>query len=120
MWISSKIKLKQNSRMAEKGSVTLSKSMMEAGSTISKRDIESYAPYGYQSKAPVGQEVMLMPSSSGQVMIGALSKNDDLESGEIRLSSLGGATIVLKNDGTIMLNSLVIDENGVIKNDIQN
>lgn len=114
MWISSKMKSKATKQFGEKGSVTLSKNHLEAGATMSKRDMECYAPFGYQSKAPVGQEVMLIPSSTGQVVIGSLSDAKDLESGEIRICSQGGATILLKNDGTIMLNSLVIDRDGVI------
>ena len=37
--------------------------------------------------------------------------------GEIKISSKGGATIILRNDGSIELNSLVIDRNGVIMDD---
>lgn len=116
MWISKMISKDNKEQKAEKGSVTLSNASLEAEATVKTRDISSYAPYGYQAKMPVGEEVMLLPSSDGQVVIGSKATNPNLEGGEIRLRSLGGATIVLKNDGSVVINSLVIDKNGVIKN----
>ena len=50
-------------------------------------------------------------------MLGALSKDEDIESGEVKISSLGGAYIILKNNGDIVLNGLVIDSRGVIQNE---
>lgn len=115
MWMSKMLAKNENVRTAEKGSVTLSSDILEASGTVKTRDIESYAPYGYQSAPPVGEEVMLLPSSDGQVSLGSKVSCSQLEAGEIRLCSKGGASIVLKNDGSVVINSLVIDKNGVIK-----
>lgn len=116
MWISRRLRDAISEPRAEKGSIILANSdSVEAGGTVATRDVQSYLPYGYMSKPPVGQEVMLLPSTDGQVLIGAKA-DCRVESGEVVISSLGGAKIQLKNDGTIVLNSLVIDKNGVIQN----
>ena len=117
MWMSKNISAgkQSESERAEKGCVTMSSTQLEAGSTVINRGIESYAPYGYQCSMPVGEDVMIIPSDNGQAVIGVLSKlSRHLAVGEIKISSKGGATIILRNDGSIELNSLVIDRNGVI------
>ena len=117
MWMSKCLSNRQKSTVPEKGKVTLSSGQLEAGSTLMSRGIESYAPYGYQSNPPVGESVMIIPSNNGQAVVGALCRVESLEAGEIRLSSLGGAEILLKNDGSIVLNGLVINKHGVIENE---
>lgn len=117
MWMSKCLSERQKSSTPEKGKVTLSSGQLEAGSTLMSRGIESYAPYGYQSNPPVGESVMIIPSNSGQALVGTLCKAESLETGEVRLSSLGGAVILLKNDGSIVLNGLVINKYGVIENE---
>lgn len=117
MWISRRLRQATTQPKAERGSVILANDNgLEAGGTISTRDVSVYQPYGFSSVPPVGEEVMLLPSSDGQVVIGAKSSNS-CDAGEVVITSLGGAKIMLKNDGTIVLNSLVIDKNGVIVND---
>ncbi len=116
MWMSKMISKYEQNQKAEKGSVTLSDRCIETDGTVKARNIESFAPYGYQTVPPVGEEVMLLPSSHGQVIIGSKSENSDLESGEIKISSKGGASIILKNDGSVMINSAMIDKNGVMIN----
>lgn len=120
MWMSKNmVRSKQSeNEKAEKGCVTMSSNQLETGSTVISRGIESYAPYGYQCSMPVGEDVMIIPSDNGQAVIGALSNpSKHLAVGEIKISSKGGATIILRNDGSIELNSLVIDRNGVIMDD---
>ena len=83
MWLSKKMSGKISQQRAEKGMVTLSdNSSWEAGSTVSARDLPKYAPYGYISSPPVGEEVIIVPSSDGQVALGVKQKNESLESGE--------------------------------------
>lgn len=120
MWMSKNmVRSKQSeNEKAEKGCVTMSSNQLETGSTVISRGIESYAPYGYKCSMPVGEDVMIIPSDNGQAVIGTLSKpSKRLAVGEIKISSKGGATIILRNDGSIELNSLVIDRNGVILDD---
>lgn len=116
MWLSKIISKGNDYQKAEKGIVTISgKNQMEIGASASSREVKNYAPYGYNSVPPVGQEVLLMPSSDGQVVLGSKSRLQALESGEIKISSQGGASIILKNDGTVVINTMVIDRNGVIR-----
>ena len=117
MWMSKRIVATSEKEFAEKGKVTLSDNQLEAGATVTRRNIDSYAPYGYKSVPPVDEDVIMLESNDGVVVLGALSKDEDIESGEVKISSLGGAYIILKNNGDIVLNGLVIDSRGVIQNE---
>lgn len=117
MWMSKRIVATSEKEVAEKGKVTLSDNHLEAGATVTRRNIDSYAPYGYKSVPPVDEDVIMLESNDGAVVLGALSKDEDIESGEVKISSLGGAYIILKNNGDIVLNGLVIDSRGVIQNE---
>lgn len=117
MWMSKRIVATSEKEVAEKGKVTLSDNQLEAGATVTRRNIDSYAPYGYKSIPPVDEDVIMLESNDGAVVLGALSKDEDIESGEVKISSLGGAYIILKNNGDIVLNGLVIDSRGVIQNE---
>ena len=117
MWMSKRIVATSEKEVAEKGKVTLSDNQLEAGATVTRRNIDSYAPYGYKSVPPVDEDVIMLESNDGAVVLGALSKDEDIESGEVKISSLGGAYIILKNNGDIVLNGLGIDSRGVIQNE---
>lgn len=117
MWMSKRIVATSEKEVAEKGKVTLSDNQLEVGATVTRRNIDSYAPYGYKSVPPVDEDVIMLESNDGAVVLGALSKDEDIESGEVKISSLGGAYIILKNNGDIVLNGLVIDSRGVIQNE---
>lgn len=117
MWMSKRIVATSEKEVAEKGKVTLSDNQLEAGATVTRRNIDSYAPYGYKSVPPVDEDVIMLESNDGAVVLGAMSKDEDIESGEVKISSLGGAYIILKNNGDIVLNGLVIDSRGVIQNE---
>jgi hypothetical protein len=117
MWLSEIMAKSQSSDKAEKGIVTLSSGGdLEIDSSVNSRSVNSYSPYGYTCATPVGEEVIVIPSSDGQATLGVKSDCSSLESGEVRIMSKGGACIILKNDGSVIINSLVIDKNGVIKN----
>ncbi|WP_288529374.1 hypothetical protein [uncultured Eubacterium sp.] len=117
MWMSKRIVATSEKEVAEKGKVTLSDNQLEAGATVTRRNIDSYAPYGYKSVPPVDEDVIMLESNDGAVVLGTLSKDENIESGEVKISSLGGAYIILKNNGDIVLNGLVIDSRGVIQNE---
>ena len=119
MWMSKRIVATSEKEFAEKGKVTLSDNQLEAGATVTRRNIDSYAPYGYKSVPPVDEDVIMLESNDGAVVLGALSKNEDIESGEVKISSFGGAYIILKNNGDSVLTGLVIDSRGVIQNELQ-
>lgn len=118
MWISKMLSSNSTDEKAEKGRVIANADgKMEAGSTMFSKNISGYAPYGYQACVPSGEEVIILNSTDGQVALGTKAVSaEELENGEIKISSKGGANIILKNDGSVIINSLVIDKNGVIKN----
>lgn len=118
MWISRMISSKTSDEKAEKGRVISNyDGNMEIGSSLLSKSISEYTPYGYNVSVPIGEEVIIVNSTDGQVALGTKSDaSARLENGEIKISSKGGASIILKNDGSVVINSLVIDKNGVIKN----
>ena len=120
MWISRKLAESGGSERAERGFVSMSsQGRLEAGSSVNSRDIESFAPYGYSANIPVGEEVILVPSSAGQVALGTKAAPRDIETGEIKIVSAGGASIHLKNDGSVVINgSFVIDSEGRSENEL--
>lgn len=116
MWLSKMIANNSDEAKAERGMVTISnENETEIGASVLSRAVSSYAPYGYNAVAPVGEEVILVPSSDGQVSLGTKIDVNSLDNGEIKISSKGGATIVLRNDGTIAINSMIINKEGRIQ-----
>ena len=93
-----------------------SSDVLEVGSSVNSRNVGSYMPYGYSTSVPSGEEVILVPSTDGQVALGTRVKDDSLEEGEIKISSKGGASIVLKNDGRVIINgTYIINAQGVVQ-----
>ena len=114
MWISRKLAYESGSERAERGYVSMSShGKIEAGSSVNSRNIESFSPYGYCANIPAGEEIILVPSNDGQVALGVRSAAQPIEAGEIKIVSAGGASIHLKNDGSVVINgSFVIDREG--------
>lgn len=79
------------------------------------RNLRVVAPYGIQTKPVVGSTVALLPLSSGEyLLLGAVGEDNALQAGELRLQNSAGATILLKSDGSISLNGLIISSDGQI------
>ena len=117
MWLSKAVNRNAADNRAQRGSVTISGSAeIEAHTGGNTKNMETFTPYGYTCSAPVGEEVAVVPSSDGSIALGTKCRAETLESGEVMITSLGGAVIYLKNDGSVVINSLVIDRNGVIQN----
>ena len=72
------------------------------------KNINQCAPYGIESVAPVGQRAVVLPLDFGDVALGVVSSTSGLEQGEIRIRSMGGAEILLKNSGEVIINGTVI------------
>lgn len=116
MWLSKRFNNPKIS-VSEVGMVTNSNnSIINTSSTVSSNGVLNYSPYGYSFSAPTGEEVLLINSSLGTVGAGTKMKNQNLSSGEISISSIGGAKIVLKNDGTVNINGIVITKDGRLLN----
>lgn len=88
--------------------------LMAAISSCEKRGITFYTPLGIEFFPSEGQKVLLISCGNHTACAGVeMKKSSELEAGEIRLFSEGGASIMLKNDGSIILNNAVtIDKNG--------
>lgn len=115
MWLSRNFKSTEQSA-AETGVITLNKDdITEANSSMPSRGAQCFSPYGYSARIPVGDEVLIVNGSSGSAVAGVKMNAGTLEQGEIEIKSLGGATILLKNDGSVVINSLVIDRDGNIE-----
>ena len=110
MWISKQI-IKEQKVPA----VTMSSNgAVEATSTGVERNVNFYSPYGYNFCVPKGERLLLTQGGGEQVCIGVENDSSNVEYGEIKITSLSGAYIHLKNDGSIVINGLVISKEGKI------
>ena len=93
---------------AEKGGVKSSGNTVSVDSSEEHRGIKCCVPYGFASVVPVGESAVVLPLANGEVSLGVLAINVDLDEGEVMLSSKGGASIVLKNDGRVLINGKAV------------
>jgi phage gp45-like len=68
------------------------------------KELEFCFPYGLVSAAPEGERAVVLPLRDGETGLGVLRGDSGLEPGEVMLYSKGGASIVLKNDGRVLIN----------------
>lgn len=121
MWLSKKLAESNTQAQAsntEIGNLSIATNdLVAAISSCEKRGISFYAPYGIEFLPTEGQKVLLLSCGNQTACAGVEMKSSSkLNAGEIRLFSQGGASIVLKNDGSIVLNNTVtIRKNGDIK-----
>lgn len=66
--------------------------------------LKSCFPYGIVSVPPTGERAVVLPLDDGEVGLGVIKNNTSLREGELMLYSRGGASIVLKNDGKVLVN----------------
>ncbi len=67
------------------------------------------APYGIAYVPPVGSRTLMLPTEEENVCIGVVGAAfGDLQPGELMLYSAGGASIVLKNDGRVLINGRTV------------
>ena len=116
MWLSQILTQENESVQAEHGTVMLNTADgMETEGTAKARHLTQYAPYGYQAKVPVGEEVLLLAMPDGIAAAGTRAVPSPLPAGEIEITSAGGASLLLRNDGCVVINhTLVIDKEGQI------
>ena len=106
MWLTSFMaKNMKSQKSAENVFVTESKgAKVSLAADTKHKDVPVIAPYGIIYYPPVGVEAVMVPTTSGEVCAGVVMPvAKDLESGELMLCSKG-ATLVLKNDGRVLLN----------------
>lgn len=80
----------------------------EGGSSVlssgEHRSLGRCTPYGLISIPPRGECAVVLPLDEGEVNLGVLAGDTALEEGELMLFSKGGASIVLKNNGKVLVN----------------
>ncbi len=116
MWISKQTIKSESEPAVQNATVTLNDNgEIETVFTGAERSIKIFAPYGYSYSVPTGSELLLTRSSGEQVSLGTQMQNEDISEGEIKITSSGGAYISLRNDGSVCINGLVINSEGVIE-----
>ncbi len=115
MWISRQFSKHQTQPTVQAGISTMnSEGRIEAVSTGTERDIKMYAPYGYSFSVPAGVEMLLSRCDGQQSAVGVLMNGAEVRCGEIMISAASGAYIYLKHNGSVVINGLEIDRNGVM------
>lgn len=114
MWLSKKMKESASGQLPEQGKITLSgDGILEADATHISRNVRLCLPYGYAAGVPAGAEVILLPAADCLLAFGSDIAGQQLPPGEICITSQGGASIALKNDGTVVINGgFTIDKEG--------
>ena len=79
-------------------------------SSLEHRNMPVIAPFGIAYNPPVGETSVVLPLVKEQACLGVVAKDKNLEEGELMLYSKGGATILLKNDGTVVINGRVFEK----------
>lgn len=109
MWISEKITKNKKSRPTLNANVSYSNgySTSVCGSN-DFADIDKIAPYGIAYVPPRDERAVVIPVGRGQVCAGVVCSNfASVKPGELMLFSEGGAKILLKNDGSVVINGQV-------------
>lgn len=94
---------------AQKGDITQSSAnSVCVNSALEHRDVSVVAPYGISYNPPVGEKSVVVPIGGRYACVGVIAECDEaLDEGELMLCSKGGASIVLKNDGSVIINGKV-------------
>lgn len=74
-----------------------------------------YTPFGFSSVAPTGENALVIPTQNGEMIAGYKMRTRALSKGEVEIFSNGGAYILLKNDGSVVINGLTISPSGEIE-----
>lgn len=76
------------------------------------RELPVAVPYGIAYCPPVGESSVVLPLADGQICLGVAAQDKGLQPGELMLFSAGGASVCLKNDGSVVINGQVFERNG--------
>ena len=79
-----------------------------------RRELPVFTPRGMYSRPCEEDRVLLLSTGGGEACAGVLCRTRELAPGEVCLFSDGGAEIVLKNNGDISLNGVIITKSGEI------
>ncbi|MBQ9742435.1 MAG: hypothetical protein IJV88_02015 [Ruminococcus sp.] len=108
MWLASFLSQSKGQSRTSTGSVVASAGgIVDVDTALRHRNLPVVAPYGVVYVPPVGEDAVVMSTLSGEACVGVVApRAKDLLPGELMLCSAGGASIVLKNDGTVLINGV--------------
>lgn len=115
MWLTRQLYKGGAQGAPEYGQVTLNTGGVTVSGSAEWRKIQLFAPYGFAYVPPNGSQTLLLPCGDSAVCIGAVMENAGLEEGECRIYSLGGAEIVLKNNGDAVINGVTVKPDGTVR-----
>lgn len=116
MWISKQTIRDEKAPQLESATVTLNANgEIEASSGGMERSVEMYAPFGYSFSALPGSRLLISRGSAEQACLGTRMKCDGISAGEIKITSPFGGYIYLKADGSVVINGLSVNKDGVIE-----
>lgn len=107
MWLTSFMaKNIGDKKAAPAGEITgVSGNRVEVNSSSRHSNVPVVTPYGFISIPPVSSQAVVITSAVGDVCAGVMNQNTQkLEPGEVMICSAGGASILLKNDGRVLIN----------------
>lgn len=93
---------------AQPGVVTTGGAEIAVRCDMERRAPEVTVPYGMAVCMPQGERVMMLPESG--VCLGTVNTAAGLLPGEVRLFSVGGAEILLRADGAVVINGQVFSK----------
>ncbi|MCQ4021533.1 MULTISPECIES: hypothetical protein [unclassified Ruminococcus] len=110
MWLTKNLEEQtRRQRSAENARVTASSGAhIDANGSKPHAAQPCVAPYGFAYAMPGGSRCVLIPLGEGCASIGVIVPENNLEPGEVMLYSSGGATIVLKNSGEVLINGKAV------------
>ena len=111
MWISRYVTGNSfGSGRADIGEVRASGEAVSVSASDDFHSLPIVAPYGIAYVPPVGTMSLVTPCESGHACLGVVAAPPEtLEAGELMLYSSGGARIVLKNDGRVLINGRAVE-----------
>lgn len=113
MWISKRLAATQEEKAPESAKVTgVRGGQMDAVGAYEYIGVPSVAPYGFFSLPEEGESVLVTGAQGFDVCLGIIRAGVPIGAGEILLQNAAGASIHLKNDGSIELNGLIITSRG--------
>ncbi len=106
MWISQYMTTNSFSdRKTSSGEVSFSDG--EKNAVVSSNEffnVRALSPCGIRYVPVVGADSVVIHTDRGDYLLSVMEKPTSLSEGELELRSKGGASIVLKNDGRVLIN----------------
>ena len=110
MWLSRQ-KINQREECAlQTGTVTMGSGKTAVYTDRERRGISIFAPGGYVWRPTVGQELLILKTEDGGLCASGaevLPAPEGFADGEVYITSKGGASVWLKNDGSLYLTGAV-------------